>query len=211
MIPKNPQCLLNWFTKSYRLVGGHYTSPSAKPTIGPAYLYCARDSVDVARIYSPLLFFFCLKVSRVIAELVNSSDIDCVDSLNLHLLVYSRSGSRCAQLPPRLMIMLLTENSMLLVLLCFMTLVGLMVVIKACCQSEMFCRREESPDCSSDSVVQVSVVESTVSAISIPDVVFERSCRMNGNVNDDFIDIDFSLPPSYEEAVKMPLPFRSSS
>lgn len=100
---------------------------------------------------------------------------------------------------------------MLLVLLCFMTLVGLMVVIKACCQSEMFCRREESPDCSSDSVVQVSVVESTVSAISIPDVVFERSCRMNGNVNDDFIDIDFSLPPSYEEAVKMPLPFRSSS
>ncbi|KAK4016531.1 hypothetical protein OUZ56_031488 [Daphnia magna] len=109
------------------------------------------------------------------------------------------------------MIMLLTENSMLLVLLCFMTLVGLMVVIKACCQSEMFCRREESPDSSSDSVVQVSVVESTVSAISIPDVVFERSCRMNGNVNDDFIDIDFSLPPSYEEAVKMPLPFRSSS
>ncbi|KAI9557644.1 hypothetical protein GHT06_017472 [Daphnia sinensis] len=103
------------------------------------------------------------------------------------------------------------DSGMLLVLLCFMTLVALMVVIKACCQSEMFGKREESPDSSSDSVVQVSVVESTVSAISIPDVVFERSCRMNGNVNDDFIDIDFSLPPSYEEAVKMPLPFRSSS
>ncbi len=104
---------------------------------------------------------------------------------------------------------------MLLVLLCFMMLVGLMVVIKACCQSEFLRGKDDSPDSSSDSVVQVSVVESTVSTPVpyhtniniIPDVLFERSCRMTS----DFIDIDFSLPPSYEEAVKMPLPFRSPS
>ena len=112
---------------------------------------------------------------------------------------------------------------MLLVLLCFMSLVGLMVVIKACCQSQFFRGKDDSTDNSSDdSVVQVSVVESTVSTPVlpyhtniniIPDVLVERSCRMqnNNNSNNDFIDIDFSLPPSYEEAVKMPLPFRSVS
>lgn len=112
---------------------------------------------------------------------------------------------------------------MLLVLLCFMSLVGLMVVIKACCQSQFFRGKDDSTDNSSDdSVVQVSVVESTVSTPVlpyhtniniIPDVLFERNCRMqdNNNSNNDFIDIDFSLPPSYEEAVKMPLPFRSVS
>ncbi|EFX89202.1 hypothetical protein DAPPUDRAFT_220319 [Daphnia pulex] len=114
-----------------------------------------------------------------------------------------------------------TSASMLLVLLCFMMLVGLMVVIKACCQSEFF--RGDSPDSSSDSVVQVSVVESTASTPVpyhtniniIPDVLFERSCRMTSSSSSSgdqhFIDVDFSLPPSYEEAVKMPLPFRSSS
>jgi hypothetical protein len=110
---------------------------------------------------------------------------------------------------------------MLLVLLCFMMLVGLMVVIKACCQSEFFRGKDDSSrDSSSDSVVQVSVIESTVSTPVpyhtniniIPDVLFERSCRMTSSSGDHhFIDIDFSLPPSYEEAVKMPLPFRSSS
>ena len=104
---------------------------------------------------------------------------------------------------------------MLLVLLSFMLLVGLMVVIKACCQSEFFVGKNDTAELSDDSVVQVSVVESTVSTPVpfhtniniIPDVLFERSCRMNN----DFIDVDFSLPPSYDEAVKMPIPFRSSS
>lgn len=89
---------------------------------------------------------------------------------------------------------------MLLVLLCFMTLVGLMVAIKACCQLEFFQRNVSSVDSTStESVFQVSVIEST-STNSIP-VLYERNCQ----TNDAFIDIDFSQqPPSYEEAVKLP-------
>ena len=89
-----------------------------------------------------------------------------------------------------------------------MFLIGLMVIIKACYNN---CWRNRSSDDNTDSVAQVCTSGSNVSSTSsIPDAVqYERNyCRINESY---VVDIDFSHPPSYDEAVKMPLPFKSAS
>ena len=97
----------------------------------------------------------------------------------------------------------LDNLGMLLVLLCFMFLIGLMVLIKACYNN---CWNNGSS--SADSVVQASTISSNVSSTSsIPDAVqYERNYY---RINESYVvDIDFSHPPSYEDAVKMPLPLK---
>jgi len=90
---------------------------------------------------------------------------------------------------------------MLLVLLGFVLFIGLLLVIKTCCLkvceknanvTQEVAHAAETPSRSRTVVVSV-ITASPATAPSIP---------ATARVNDAFIDAD--LPPSYEEAIKLP-------
>ena len=93
---------------------------------------------------------------------------------------------------------------MLLVLLSFILLIGLLLIIKTCCIK--VCEKNANITQEEDVVAETpsrdrTVAVSVITAVQPPPAT-APSIPTTARINDAFIDTD--LPPSYEEAIKLP-------